>query len=133
MSNWYIISRVGVDTKAFYPIYVITKHMNAKYINYLEAKDIDFTGANVLLHCVWKKNQYDAWKTLPKKLGKQAKNFWIEFDADNHLDRLYKLDEPKNISRFFYKIFELVIFLYNSIFIIFLSCYFQIPEFFNIL
>lgn len=106
LNNWYIISRIGVDTKAFYPIYVITKHMNAKYLNYLEAKDTDFTGANVLLHCVWKKNQYDAWKTLPKKLGREAKNFWIEFDADNHLDRLHKLDGPKNISRFFYKIFE---------------------------
>ena len=103
---WYIVSRIGVDTKAFYPIYVITKHMGAKYLNYLEARDVDFTGANVLLHCVWKKNQYDAWKTLPEKLGKEAKNFWIEFDADNHLDRLYQLDEPKNISRFFYKIFE---------------------------
>ena len=105
MSNWYIVSRIGVDMKAFYPIYVITKNMDAKYLNYLEARDVDFTGANVILHCVWKKNQYDAWKNLPKKLGKEAKNFWIEFDADNHLDRLYQLDGPKNTARFFHKIF----------------------------
>ena len=102
---WYIISRIGVDMKAFYPIYVITKNMDAKYVNYLEAQDIDFTGANVILHCVWKKNQYDAWKNLPKRLAKEAKNLWVEFDADNHLDRLYQLDEPKNEARFFHKIF----------------------------
>lgn len=103
---WYIISRIGIDTKAFYPIYAISKHMNAKYINYLGAKDINFKGANVILHCVWKKNQYDAWKTLPTKLKKEAKNLWVEFDADDHMDKLYRLDKPKNNSRFFQKIFE---------------------------
>lgn len=106
MNNWYIISRVGIDDRAFYPIYVISKYMDAKYINYSEANNIDFTGKNVILHCVWKKNQYNTWKTLPEKLSKQAKNFWIEFDADSHLDSLYLLDGPKNTSRFFYKIFE---------------------------
>jgi len=103
---WYIISRIGVDTKAFYPIYVIQKHMGAKYLNYLEAKDTDFTGDNVILHCVWKLDQYNAWKDLPNKLKKEARNFWIEFDADNHLGKLYKLDGPKNTSRFFHKTFE---------------------------
>jgi hypothetical protein len=103
---WYIISRIGVDTKAFYPVYVIQRNLNAKYVNYLEAQDMDFTGANVILHCVWKLDQYNAWKNLPKKLKKEAKNFWIEFDADNHLDRLHLLDEPKKTSRFFHKTFE---------------------------
>lgn len=103
---WYIISRIGVDTKAFYPIYVLQRNMNAKYINYLEAQDMDFTGDNVILHCVWKLDQYNAWKNLPERLSKEAKNFWVEFDADNHLDRLYKLDGPKNTGLFFHKTFE---------------------------
>jgi hypothetical protein len=80
--------------------------MDAKYVNYLEAQDIDFTGANVILHAVWKLDQYNAWKNLPERLAKQAKNFWVEFDADNHLDRLYQLDPPKNQARFFHKTFE---------------------------
>ena len=104
--DWYIISRIGVDRKAFYPIYVISKYMDAKYVNYQEAQDIDFTGKNVLLHCVWKLDQYNAWKNLPVKLEKEAANFWIEFDADNHLDKLHTLDGPKDTAMFFYKIFE---------------------------
>ncbi|MHA1949594.1 MAG: hypothetical protein ACW987_06965 [Candidatus Thorarchaeota archaeon] len=103
---WYIVSRIGVDTKAFYPIYVLQRNMNAKYVNYLEAQDIDFTGDNVILHAVWKLDQYKAWRNLPERLAKEARNFWIEFDADNHLDRLYQLDEPKNTARFFHKTFE---------------------------
>lgn len=103
---WNIISRIGIDDRAFYPIYVISKHMKANYMDYLKAKDTDFTGQNVILHCVWKKNQYDAWKDLPKKLKAQAKNLWVEFDADSHLDKLYLLDLPKKQSSFFYKIFE---------------------------
>jgi len=102
---WYIVSRIGIDYAAFYPIYVLSKHMKAKYMNYLEAKDTNFSGANVILHCVWKKNQYDAWKTLPEKIKKEAKNLWVEFDADSHLDKLYQLDRPKNSSQFFQKTF----------------------------
>jgi hypothetical protein len=54
---------------------------------------------------VWKKDQYEEWKNLFPLVTK-ANNFWLEFDADNHLDKLHGLDQPKNISRFFYKVFE---------------------------
>jgi hypothetical protein len=105
MDKWYVISKSNTDMSANYPISVIHNNLGSEFLSYRQAYSKDFTGTNLILQCVWKKNQYDEWKNLFPIVAK-AKNFWLEFDADNHLDKLYGLDQPKDISRFFYKIFE---------------------------
>jgi len=105
MRKWYVISKQNTDFSANYPISVIHNNLGSEFLSYRQAYKKNFSGSNVILQCVWKKNQYDEWRDLFPIVTK-AENFWLEFDADNHLDKLYGLDPPKNISQFFYKIFE---------------------------
>lgn len=105
MGKWYVVSKNETDMSANYPISVIHTNLGSEFLNYRQAYNHDFSGTNVILQCVWKKNQYEEWKNI-FPIVKKADNFWFEFDADNHLDKLYGLDQPKNISRFFFKIFE---------------------------
>jgi hypothetical protein len=103
--KWYVVSKHQTDTGANYPISVIHTNLGSELLNYRQAYKVNFTGSNVILHCVWKKDQYFEWKDLFPVVTK-AKNLWLEFDADSHLDKLHGLDQPKDISRFFYKTFE---------------------------
>ena len=105
MARWYVISKHGTDFRVNYPISVIHNNLGSHFVDYRNAYKLDYTNSNVILHCVWKKDQYEEWKNLFPLVTK-AKNFWLEFDADNHLDKLYGLDQPKDTARFFYKVFE---------------------------
>ena len=90
----------------FYPISVINKHLNSELITYDDAKQRDFSGKNVILHCVWKLNCYNKWSSLPSRLEKEAKNLWIEFDADDNLTKLYAFDRSKDTPRFLTRLFK---------------------------
>lgn len=105
MTKWYVVSKDNTDFSANYPISVIHNHLGSEFLSYRAAYKKNFSNANVILQCVWKKQQYTEWKDLFPIVSK-AKNFWLEFDADNHLGKLHELDGPKNIGRFFYKIFK---------------------------
>lgn len=93
--KWLIVSKSKGGDR-FYPIHIIRRKLNATKIPYREAEKKPksfWKGKNVIFHMVWASEHPFVWRKFYKRVANRAKNFWIEFDADQHLNNLMSMDK----------------------------------------
>lgn len=83
----------------FYPAGLIANRLDLR-LGYIQAKKkpISFwKGKDVYFHICWKEQWKNIWVNYYKDIASTAKSFWIEFDADQHLNRLEGIDKGTGI------------------------------------
>jgi len=78
----------------FYPAGLIANRLDLR-LGYIQAekKPISYwKGKDVYFHICWKEKWKSVWTKYYEDIAKVAHSFWVEFDADQHLNRLESID-----------------------------------------
>jgi len=93
--GWQIISKDASSNK-FYPIDVLANTLpNSARMSYqtAKAKPISFwPDKKVIFHMTWAGKYLKVWNTFYRKIARVCPRFWIEFDADQHMNHLHTID-----------------------------------------
>jgi len=88
----------GNNGNGFYPIDIIGQDLEATRLTYSQANKQPagfWKDKHVLFHIVWKGDYILKWEGLYLAVAKHAKVFWIEFDADHHINNLHSMDNRR--------------------------------------
>lgn len=93
--SWVIVTK-DASSRKFYPIDVLAANLpNSTRLSYTDAKtkpNSFWKGKKVLFHMTWAGKYLRIWQPYYRKIIPHARQFWIEFDADRHMNRLQNID-----------------------------------------
>lgn len=95
--SWIIISK-DITSNKFYPIDVLSMTLpNSTRLSYQSAKNKPLSfwrDKKVIFHMTWAGKYLKVWETFYRKIIRsKPRQFWIEFDADRHMNRLQNIDK----------------------------------------
>jgi len=93
MTQWVVVSK-DIQVGIFYPSSIL-RGIFKTLLTYDEAREKSLNywkDKNVIFHAIWKGEYFDKWRNDYRRYAEHSKNFWIEFDADNHLNNLHNID-----------------------------------------
>jgi len=94
--SWVVVSKDKVSDK-FYPIDVIANMLpNTTRMTYQEAGDNQLSfwkDKRVIFHVTWAGKYLKVWDKFYRHIARNCSRFWMEFDADGHMNMLWKIDK----------------------------------------
>lgn len=108
--SWVVISK-NRSSNEFYPIDVIGNSLpNTTRMDYHEAsgKPSSFwKDKRVIFHMTWAGKYLKFWDTFYRHIARSCPQFWIEFDADNHMNNLQYIDKSfRSHMCMYYKLYK---------------------------